>query len=372
MILPHENDFTQSGTTQFVADLQLPGCDVHLYKTAKSFGAVLTPENVTALLSTWENENLYFLPGVRPGIRARAADSDVLFRGMFTCDFDIRKELEKSGRKVGEPDVATAADEIIAALSGHPVYGKMRYCVHSGNGLHVHYFGEPVAVHKEQWAAGLKTVFAEIAALTPIPPDFGCSNAGRIMRMPGSWNVKDAANRKPVKIITYFAGAQLPPLSFIQERGREAMHKQAEQKAVEKAAFEEKGNELGSGVIDLINSIPIEQVVAQLPLGCHVKCVKKDGGMRFVDEKGIERGFFKHNHYNVIVHEGTSLFPPPSRVGYNCLGLAKVVLGIGTTEAIEWFCARSTRVREAQQEGRTAWTEKRKMNNLSLFFSSVR
>jgi hypothetical protein len=278
---------------------------------------------------------------------------------MCTCDFDIRKEREKSGQKIKESDVTAAANEIITTLSGHPLYGKMRYCIHSGNGLHMHYFGDPVSVDKEQWSAGLKDVYTEIAALTPIPPDFGCSNAGRIMRMPGSWNVKDVDNRKPVKIIAYFAGAQLPPLSFIQERGRQVIEKRTKRKLAERAAFKGKGSGEGSSVIDLINSIPIEQVVAQLPLGCRVKCVKKDGGMRFIDEKSVERGFFKHQHYNMIVHEGTSLFPPPSHVGYNCLGLAKAVLDCSAKEAIDWFAQRSSTIRDAVEEDRKRFIQRR-------------
>jgi hypothetical protein len=217
----------------------------------------------------------------------------------------------------------------------------------------------------------MKDVFDEIAVITPIPPDFGCGNAGRIMRMPGSWNVKDTAKRKPVTIVLWNPDAAVPPLAFIQERGRVAIDRQNQRKEVEMREFEEQHSDGRSGVIDLINSIPIEQVVQQL-LNCYVRARKKDGGLRFADDKGIERGFFKHQRYNVVVHEGTSLFPPPRGVGYNCFGLAKVILGCSAKDAVEWFCSRSTKLRTVQQRDQDEWTDRRRRDDLLLLFPSFK
>lgn len=360
----------------FCKDLQIPGCEVHLYKGPNTFGGTFAYDNpfFNALAAAdeatwWDTENTYFLAGVRKGLQKRAADSDVLMRNMFTLDFDIRKELEKikpegvqyiehpiyKGGDPMERAVSQMGEHIIGLLEKHHYWKNFRYVVMSGNGMHVHYFGTPVAVNKERWAAGMKIVFANVAEITPIPPDFCCGNAGRIMRMPGSWNVKDPLNKKPVEIVVWNEGVLLPDLDIIMADGQRELDEAKERRSAELKEFETKHPSGESPVIDLINQIPIEQVAAQLFAGIKVRMIKKDGGLRFADEKGIERGFFKHHQYNIIVHEGTSLFPPPVSKGYNCLGLCKVVLGITTPEAVDWFSERSTPVRMARDSEKAAW-----------------
>lgn len=355
----------------FTRDLQIPGCEVHLYYGPNAFGSVWNPDmlapkgsaGATQMPARWEGQNIYFLQGVRPGLEKRAADSDVLRRNMFTLDFDIKKELQKmtndaSGQFPTDKDqIEYWGSKILESLLTDPLWQHFRYVVYSGNGMHVHYFGDFCDVVKEQWSAGLKDIFETIAKITPIPPDFGCHNAGRIMRMPGSWNVKDPANKKPVTIEAWMPTNTLGGMQFVQERGKALIARQNEVKAQERAAFISSHPAGGSDAVDLINAIPIEQVIKQL-FGCEVKQVKKDGGMRFADEKGVERGFFKHARFNIIVHEGTSLFPPPSSgIGYNCLSLVKAVLGMDAATAIQWFCERSTPVREAQEREKRAWVE---------------
>lgn len=357
----------------FVRDLQIDGCEVHLYRGPNTFFTLLSPEDDTGKYpiynaAGWQDENIYFLAGVRPGLQKRAADNDVVKRGMFTLDFDIRKELEKEGQG-SDIGVQTRADLILEALNNDALFAHYRYAVLSGNGLHVHYFGTPVRVDKERWVAGMKMIFALVNTITPIPCDTGCGNAGRIMRMPGSWNVKDPANVRPVTVEIWMPGVSFGNMEMIDEMGEMALAQANERKAAEKREFTETGS--ASDVIELINLIPIEQVVQQLPMGCKLKCVKKDGGMRFVDEKGTERGFFRHHQFNIIVHEGTSLFPPPAGVGYNCLGLAKVVLGVTTHDAVEWFCARSTPVREASAREKEEWARENTAKEVELFEKSL-
>lgn len=353
----------------FVRDLQLPGCEVHLYKGANAFGMTLTPVSKPPVW--WETENVYFLAGVRPGLKKRAADADVLKRGMFTLDFDIRKEMEKEGIAVdGQEDIVTVAEAILEALEPRPMFGKMRYAVLSGNGLHVHYFGPPCDVVKEEWGAGMKDLFDEVETLTPVPPDHGVGNAGRIMRMPGSWNVK-GGGKKPVTFLVWNRDATLPPLSCIQERGRVAIARRNERVAAEQKQFEATHPDGSSDVITMINAIPIEQIVTQLPLGCKVSQVKRGGGLRFADAQGTERGFFKHSKFNVIVHEGTSLFIPPNGVGYNCLGLVKVVLGLRTHEAIRWFEERSPEIADTAKQERVAWARRCADQEAKAFLSPV-
>lgn len=368
----------------FCKDLAIPGLDVHLYRGANAFGCLLNP--AVALPSWWPKENVYFLAGVKPGIEKRAADVDVLKRGMFTLDFDIRKELEKDGRYESNManGIAFEAERIVSALEKHPAYKNFRYIVMSGNGMHVHYFGEPAelgqwerssegteswASFKEEWVQGMKGVFEEVAKITPIQPDFGCGNAGRIMRMPGSWNVKDPTNRKPVEIVAWMPGASVGNLGWILEGGRVRIARHEAKQAQEKADFVSRGGE-ESGLIALINSVPIEQVVQQLT-GCTVRARKKDGGLRFADDKGEERGFFKHHALNIIIHEGTSLFPAPEGKGYNCLGLVKAVLKLSTHDAVEWFAERSTPIRELKQKEREAWIKAHGASETQLYEEKI-
>lgn len=347
----------------FCKDLQIPGTEVHLYRGPNAFGCILDDRMIASELPWWNTENVYFLAGAKHGLQKRAADIDVLQRGMFTLDFDIKKEIEKNPdllknlQREQDCTFSGVVDAIITAIEPHPMWGKFRYVVMSGNGMHVHYFGKPCLVEKELWAAGMKNIFAEVAKITPIPPDFGCGNASRIMRMPGSWNVKDPTKRKPVDIIIWMPDAELPPLSFVQERGIIDLERYAQLQEAKKQDFIDSGGR-ESDLIELINQVPIEQVVAQLFHGMRVKQVKKDGGMRFADEKGEERGFFKHHQYNIIVHEGTSLFPAPAGKGYNPLGLVKAVKNWNAHDAIQWFCERSSRIRLQQEAEKREWLEK--------------
>ncbi len=279
--------------------------------------------------------------------------------------------MEKDEVPVTPESLAVVANNIIECLLRDPLWSRFRYVVMSGNGMHVHYFGEPCAVVKEQWVAGMKDIFEAIAGITPMPPDSGCGNAGRIMRMPGSYNVKGGiAQAKPVTIDIWEPLANLGPLQFVQERGKMILARQEEVKAAERAEFASAHPDGGSDVIDLINEIPIEQVVQQLT-GCTVKNVKKDGGIRFIDASGVERGFFKHAQHNVIVHEGTSLFDPPSGVGYNCLGLVKAIQKCDAATAIAWFAERSARVRELRQAERAEWIEEHQSHEVSFIDSII-
>lgn len=356
----------------FCRDLQIEGCEVHLYAGPNVYWTTLpyTPLHLEKF-KQWNEENIYFLAGVKPGVQKRAADIDVIKRGMFTLDFDIKKELEKMTNNADgqfptdAQQVEYWAEKIIGALEPHPMWGKFRYVVLSGNGMHVHYFGEPCDVVKDQWVAGMKEVFAEIEEITEMAPDYGCGNAGRIMRMPGSWNVKDPANKKKVDFIVWMPDAALPPLQFVQERGKLAIDRYNTRKEQERREFEESGKP-ESDLIALINSVPIEQVVKQL-LGCEVKSRKKDGGLRFGDEHGVERGFFKHHQYNIIVHEGTSLFPAPQGKGYNCLGLARAVLGLSTHETINWFAERSGKIADEQRREKEQWAKEQHEEGAKLF-----
>ncbi len=178
--------------------------------------------------------------------------------------------------------------------------------------------------------------------------------------------------KKPVYFLRWKRGAVFGDMKFVQEQGAAQIEVANAKKEAEKAEFAESHPEGGSDVIYLINRIPIEQVVSQL-LQCAPKG-KRDGGMRFIDGEGKERGFFKHHEYNVIVHEGTSLFPPPSGVGYNCLGLVKAVMGFGAKEAIAWFAERSGPVREAQAAERSAWIKEHAAKEVAFidsYFSNL-
>lgn len=343
----------------FVNDLQIEGCEVHIYRGAKTFGQILHAGGNYGT-DWWDTENIYFLAGVRPGIAVRASDHDVKRRGMFTLDFDIRKELEKRcDTPVMREEIERCAESLLEKLDKIPEWQSFRYAVLSGNGLHIHYFGEPMEVVKEDWSAGMRVLFDEVNAITSVPCDTGCGNAGRIMRMPGTWNLKDPLCKKPVTFLAWNIGAIFEPFSRIQENGRKSIAEAAIRRAVSAAEFAVKHPGGSSTVFDIINAVQIEQVILQLPLGITTVVQKKDHGLRFRDGRGVERGFFKHKIHNIIVHEGTSLFPASTGVGYNCLGLVKIVLGCTAHEAVEWFALRTSKLREALELENTAWRKEK-------------
>ena len=196
MLSCHSDPFTA-----FCRDIQIPACEVHVYRGPNAFVFIL--QEGAMLPEWWDTENTYYLSGVIPGVRKRAADADVLWRNHFTLDFDVRKELEKElGSPISKGTFDSSVEAILSALDQKGELDKARYVVNSGNGIHVHYFGEATKVVKEEWVAGMKSVFEYFAGICPIPPDFGCGNAGRIMRLPGSWNVKQKP-KLPVDFIVW-------------------------------------------------------------------------------------------------------------------------------------------------------------------------
>ena len=357
----------------FVHDLQIEECEVHLYDGPKAFGCLLTEENYRFAIQRFGTNDLYFLAGVRPGMTARAADADIVKRGMFTLDFDVRKALIKRGEEPIEEKMLSTMEKILNELTEHSPWGNFRYAVHSGNGLHVHYFGTPVPMEEDVWSAGMREIFEEISSFTTIPADTCMQNAGRIARMPGSWNIKGEENRKlwkPVYFLRWNKDATVGDLRLVMEKGAARTKREESTKEVQRKAFEDRKG-TGGDLFTIINEIPIEQVVHQLPLGCPNEKRKRDGGIHFYDAKWGMAAFFKHKEHNVIIHGGTSHFAPPVGKGYTCLGLVRTVLGCTTREAIAWFAEQSVRVREEMEREKKEWIQEQRRQEADTFLRSL-
>ena len=232
---------------QFASDIQIAGCDVQVGTAQKVFDN-LTSRNLEECLELLEGKDVYFLAGVRSGLTARAKDEDVIRKTSFFVDFDIRKFwLQKHGENISDADLKECATGITHALANDKLLRTWRYLVFTGNGLHLHYFGDPTPLRSTQsWKEGLTRFLKKMEECVEYPPDYGCVNAGRICRLPGSKNHKN--NRQiPVEIIDYQQDSHFD-ISAVEKVGERAKSTQGAAKSVPANGIQEgsRNNTLAS------------------------------------------------------------------------------------------------------------------------------
>ncbi len=194
-------------THRFITDITLPGCVVQAGPVA-TVRALLTPENYQSFLDTHSDTDLYFLAGVDPARdMQRARDEDVRSINHFFIDLDIRAVWKKNGDEIADAQIKETGDWLAEHLAQHPTFSDWRYIVFTGNGLHLYYFGDPVALTStEHWREGMQAVLREFQEYTQLEPDMGCCNAARLKRLPSSINHKGGA-RKRVEIMHHHPDA---------------------------------------------------------------------------------------------------------------------------------------------------------------------
>lgn len=201
---------------QFYNDLLIDGCIVQIgtLKTVE-----LLPKDGSEVLAYIENhpgENLYFLGGVDPSReKQRASDEDVRFKNHFFLDFDVRiaahditdEEIKELGVFFGEQ------------LSKHRLLNQWKYIVFSGNGIHIHYWGDPVEVASvKDWKEGVQQCALLAESHLDSAIDRKCTNVGRICRAPASYNNKNG--HRKVEILLMQPEAKMD-ISHIEKLGRE-------------------------------------------------------------------------------------------------------------------------------------------------------
>lgn len=216
---------------RFINDLQIQDCIVQA-GTAQKVTNRLTPANLDKCLMNLRGLDAFFLAGVRAGTDGRAADRDVIYKNSFFIDFDIREYWKKEhGEDISDNDLKEVGTGIIESLNTNKALSHWRYMVFSGNGIHVHYFGEPVSVDSpEKWKLGMNVLLKRVEDLVKLRPDYNCTNAGRMARLPGSENCKHG-RRVLVEILDYQEGAAFD-IDLIKKAG-EVVMKQANNKSSE-------------------------------------------------------------------------------------------------------------------------------------------
>ena len=171
----------------FISDLLIPDCNIQAGSASK-VEIILNETNYRKYLEENPKKDLYFLAGVDPerGME-RAGDSHVWKKSHFFLDYDIRT----NEKKISDEEIKELARWLSRALADHPILHRWRYIVFTGNGLHVHYMGDPVEVKSsEDWQRGMRWLLDQAAAHTQLEPDRGCTNVARLCRLPGSYNNK--------------------------------------------------------------------------------------------------------------------------------------------------------------------------------------
>jgi hypothetical protein len=179
-------------TAQFLDDLSLDGCVIQA-GAADRVDVYLTSKNVQEYLRSHEGENVYLLAGVPLAVgKRRASDKDILCKHYFYLDFDIRKFLKKHhAEEWSDIEVKEIGTGILHSLNGHPMLASWRWCVFTGNGIHVYYIGKPVEIPSAaQWQRGVREFFHMAEEVTGMEIDESCANPSKLSRLPGSNNVK--------------------------------------------------------------------------------------------------------------------------------------------------------------------------------------
>lgn len=177
---------------QFVSDLQIEGCVVHYGKKNKVHGQ-LTPENVQRVLEKHSNEDVYFLSGVGKDKKVRASDKDITRKCHFYLDFDIRNYWrDEYGEGVSNIEIKEIAVGLLESLKGDQMLRLWRYAVFTGNGMHLHYLGNPVPIESvDRWKSGMMQIIKKAESYSQMELDDSCKNAARLSRLPGSRNYKN-------------------------------------------------------------------------------------------------------------------------------------------------------------------------------------
>ena len=159
-----------------------------------------TEEEFLQFLKDKEGKNLYFTEGANETAKDknRVGDGDITHKSHFCIDIDYRS----SHAGCSDEEILICARNIVPLLDEHKFLKHWRMVVFSGNGIHIHYLGEPTAItDKDAWANGVRYTLEEFKRVTGLTDevDMACVNTSRLFRIPGTYNVK--GERKLVSIL---------------------------------------------------------------------------------------------------------------------------------------------------------------------------
>jgi hypothetical protein len=175
----------------FVRRLTIAGYSL-LAGKADRVEIALTPVNYRDYLAANPAKDLYIVGGVDTAIGLRrSGDKDIRMKNYFVIDVDVRNLWKAQKQEITDEEIKELGHWLVGALSDHPHLSKWSYIVYSGNGIHIWYIGEPVAVKSiENWRHGMQHIHREFEKHTKLAPDESCVSVGWLFRLPGSFNNK--------------------------------------------------------------------------------------------------------------------------------------------------------------------------------------
>jgi hypothetical protein len=199
----------------FVSDLQIPNCIVQAGLAMNVIIILDHHRNYWHLVQRNAYRDLYFLGGVDPKTNLqRASDENVKQKNHFFIDLDLRTQ----NPEITDTEIKEVGHSLEGVLAKHSYLNNWRYICFSGNGIHIHYFGDPVPLTSyEHWREGMKHLISSFEKHTGMEADKGCINAARLCRLPGSWNNKNGKHTH-VEILLHRPDKKVD-LSLIEQSG---------------------------------------------------------------------------------------------------------------------------------------------------------
>lgn len=318
----------ETPVAQFLRDLTLPDCIIQA-GAANKVDILLTPENCEAYLSQNQDKDLYFLAGVSPSVGLqRASDEDVLMKHHFYLDFDIRKQSEGRGEEISDSDIKDIGDGIIHSLNEHSHLSQWSYYDFSGNGIHIHYFGDPVpSPERTAWRMGMTDFLRQTEEATDgWKPDYGCTNIARIGRLPESHNCK---NERHVLVEILGHQDKRFDMNLILRRGEELLA-QAEEETRSRA--EQVSVSVGGAedAFAAIQKLPIANLL------CRLKGWETDGRNFWELHNRKHKACFVPDGKNFVFHGGTDHLPA-THEGFSPFTLVKEDKQLDSAKTFAWF-----------------------------------
>lgn len=319
-----------SALQSLIESLVIPGLNLQA-GTAEKVGIVLTPDNYRDYIDANTDKDLFLLGGVDPSIGIkRAKDADVRMKNYFLVDIDVREIWRKNGEEITDEHIKEQGINIMEQLNkSETIAGDWRLIVFSGNGLHIWYVGNPIAItSKEVWKEGLLTFLRGFEMRIGLPPDYACINLGRLSRIPCSYNNKKGRHTLVEVLAAQNKSMDLENIIDLGEKSLNSLRQNALAGLVEA----KRTTATGANTYVAIQAIPIGEIVARL-MGWQFD------GRNFVDpavNTQKQKACFVPEGENFIVHGGTDHFSNEQK-GYGPFEFVKMHHQFDSKQTFAWF-----------------------------------
>lgn len=141
--------------------------------------------------------NIYYLNWVNADKEQwqRASDRDILLTSSFCIDIDLRNQ---SNEAITNDEIINEWMEFIKYVDDE-LFKEWSKVVFTGNGLHIHYYGNTRAIDKniyKDWVSYIFNLWDDYIGDYKFYSDKACCNIARILRLPWTINQKNWAEVK--------------------------------------------------------------------------------------------------------------------------------------------------------------------------------